>query len=94
MPTTVTVKGQVTIPKRVRDALGIEPGDGVEFVVEGGRVLLVAAGKPGITGSYGALGKFRRKAGESDEAMMERVRKEVAHATIGKAGAARYERTS
>ncbi len=30
----MTVKGQVTIPKHVRDALGIEPGDDVEFVLE------------------------------------------------------------
>jgi len=29
----VTVKGQVTIPKRVRDHLGIRPGSGVEFEV-------------------------------------------------------------
>jgi antitoxin PrlF len=28
----VTVKGQVTIPKSVRDALGIVPGSQVEFV--------------------------------------------------------------
>lgn len=30
MATTMTVKGQVTIPKRVRDAAGIKPGDRVE----------------------------------------------------------------
>ena len=29
----VTVKGQVTIPKRVREYLGIQPGSGVEFEV-------------------------------------------------------------
>jgi AbrB family looped-hinge helix DNA binding protein len=28
---TVTVKGQVTIPKAVRDHLGIKPGSKVEF---------------------------------------------------------------
>jgi antitoxin PrlF len=30
----VTVKGQVTIPKYVRDALGIKPGDAVDWVLE------------------------------------------------------------
>jgi AbrB family looped-hinge helix DNA binding protein len=27
----VTTKGQVTIPKEIREALGIEPGDGITF---------------------------------------------------------------
>ena len=31
MATRVTVKGQVTIPKLVRETLGILPGDVVEF---------------------------------------------------------------
>ena len=29
--TTVTSKGQVTIPKRLRDVLGIQPGSAVDF---------------------------------------------------------------
>ncbi len=36
----VTEKGQVTIPQRVRRALGIRPGDEVEFVQEGDRAIL------------------------------------------------------
>lgn len=36
----VTSKGQVTVPKAVRDALGIEKGDGVVFRVEGNRAVL------------------------------------------------------
>ena len=41
MATTVTSKGQVTIPKEVRDLLGITPGSSVTFeVAEDGRVLL------------------------------------------------------
>ncbi len=37
---TVTSKGQVTIPKQVRDALGIAEGDQVVFRVEGERATL------------------------------------------------------
>ncbi len=36
----VTSKGQVTVPKVVRDALGIEAGDKVVFRVEGNRAVL------------------------------------------------------
>jgi antitoxin PrlF len=32
----VSSQGQVTLPKFVRDALGIEPGDPLEFEVRGG----------------------------------------------------------
>ncbi|OFZ98364.1 MAG: AbrB family transcriptional regulator [Betaproteobacteria bacterium RIFCSPLOWO2_02_FULL_62_17] len=47
MAQQLTVKGQVTIPKRVRDYLGIGPGSGVEFEVDSkGEVLLRKAGKP------------------------------------------------
>jgi AbrB family looped-hinge helix DNA binding protein len=44
MPTNMTTKGQVTIPKKVRDALRLAPGDGVEFDVnrEGQVVVLKA----------------------------------------------------
>lgn len=47
MATTLTVKGQVTIPKPLRDALEIGPGSQVEFAVnEAGEIVLrKAAGK-------------------------------------------------
>lgn len=37
---SVTSKGQVTIPKRVRQALGITPGSKVEFDIDRGGVRL------------------------------------------------------
>ena len=51
MSTTVTSKGQVTIPKKVRDHLGIGPGTSVDFLpVPDGRVMLVKkAGGAGTT---------------------------------------------
>ena len=46
MSTTVTSKGQVTIPKRVRDLLGIGPGSKVDFErAPDGRIVLVKQGK-------------------------------------------------
>ena len=45
MATTMTVKGQVTIPKKVRDALRLSPGDGVDFDVNReGQVVVQRAG--------------------------------------------------
>lgn len=37
----VMAKGQVTIPKNVRAALGVETGDRVTFIVDGGTVRIV-----------------------------------------------------
>ena len=37
---TITSKGQITIPKDVRDALGLTPGSEVEISVEAGRAIL------------------------------------------------------
>jgi antitoxin PrlF len=46
---TVTRKGQVTIPKPVRDRLGINPGSKVDFEVsEDGRAFLRRVGKPAV----------------------------------------------
>lgn len=41
MLSTVTTKGQVTIPKEIRDHLKIHPNDKVDFIIEEGRAILV-----------------------------------------------------
>jgi AbrB family looped-hinge helix DNA binding protein len=38
---TLTIKGQVTIPAEVRRRMGLRPGDRVAFVVRDGEVRLV-----------------------------------------------------
>ena len=46
MSNQITSKGQVTIPKKVRDFLGIKPGAAVDFEPGAdGRVVIVAAGR-------------------------------------------------
>ncbi len=41
MTTTLTLKGQITIPKQIRDALGLAPGSQLDFAVnEEGEIVL------------------------------------------------------
>ena len=57
---TVTGKGQITIPIEVRQALGIDAGDRVEFIeVEPGRFELVPATRS-VTALKGMFGKPKR----------------------------------
>lgn len=37
---TISSKGQVTVPQEIRKRLGLETGDRVEFVVEEGRTVI------------------------------------------------------
>jgi AbrB family looped-hinge helix DNA binding protein len=46
MATTLTSKGQVTVPKKIRDSLRLVPGTHIEFAVNGaGEVVLRKTGK-------------------------------------------------
>lgn len=63
MTTTVTAKGQVTIPKRVRDLLGIVPGSKVAFHrAADGTVVLTRADKKQPASRFA---KLRGHAGRS-----------------------------
>ena len=47
MESTMTTKGQITVPKAVRDRLRLEPGDKVYFdIKEDGSVRVVARNRP------------------------------------------------
>ena len=56
MKATVSEKGQVTIPKVLRQRLGIQPGQVLEFVEENGRLVATKASTNGPFQSlYGIL---------------------------------------
>lgn len=69
MKAIVSEKGQVTIPKQLRDRLGIRPGEQLDFVAEGGRLVAskVRQADP-IDKVYGIL------AIESTDTVMEELR--------------------
>ncbi len=61
----VMSKGQVTIPKDIREILGIESGDRVTFVVENGNVRIVNS-------AVYAMQMFQQNmAGEAEKAGLE-----------------------
>lgn len=39
---TITSKGQTTLPRRVRDCLSVQPGDRVRYLIDGDAVRIVA----------------------------------------------------
>jgi antitoxin PrlF len=56
MLSTVSEKGQITVPKRLRERLGIHPGDRLELVEDAGRLVATKAipGDP-VAAVYGIL---------------------------------------
>lgn len=68
MTTTLTVKGQVTIPKQIRDALGLTPGCAVDFAVNrDGKVELHKANcPPGKGGAKPQPDRFEAARGKAD----------------------------
>lgn len=56
---TVTSKGQTTIPERIRRALRIKPGDKLEYAVEGDHATIRV--HPGIRSLKGVLASRKGK---------------------------------
>lgn len=58
MLSTVSEKGQITVPKPLRERLGIRPGDQLEILEEGGRLVLtktILGGRDPVDAAYGIL---------------------------------------
>jgi len=76
MSTNVTSKGQVTIPKPVRDRLGLKPGSAVDFqLAPDGQIVLVKAGAAPPVSRFAAL-RGRAGAGLTTDEIMALTRGE------------------
>jgi antitoxin PrlF len=80
--TKLTIKGQVTIPKKVRNALGIQAGDSVFFSVEGETAVLKPFIKKSLLDFYGSLPVKRKYPGS--DAIRREVHQKISNALIGK----------
>ena len=62
---TITQTGQVSLPKVIRDILGVSTGDQVEFLSDGERVQVVAVPKDPLT--LGTKEEFWERIRQSEE---------------------------
>jgi AbrB family looped-hinge helix DNA binding protein len=68
MPTaTITSKGQVTIPKKIRDKLGLKPGDKLDFEINEEGKLEASTKKYAIEDVAGILYRPGQKAKTIEE---------------------------
>lgn len=67
---TLTTKGQITIPADVRRRLGLNPGDHVAFIVAGDEVRLVRRERR----AEAAFGICKAKVSVTDEAIEQAIR--------------------
>lgn len=68
MPTaTITSKGQVTIPKKVRDQLGLQAGDILSFDVESVDKIIIRPEKKNSDRAYGILHRKNQEAFSVEE---------------------------
>jgi AbrB family looped-hinge helix DNA binding protein len=72
---TLTSKGQITIPKRVREALGLETGDRMSFRVREDGVVEMVPETLDVMSLFGILKP--RKRGVSLEDMEEAISREA-----------------
>ena len=67
----VSSKGQVTVPRAVRDALGIEEGDEIVFRIEGDRAVI--ARTPHLLDLAGTIPVPARKRGTAWDEVLTRT---------------------
>ncbi|MDQ7073932.1 MAG: AbrB/MazE/SpoVT family DNA-binding domain-containing protein [Gammaproteobacteria bacterium] len=65
----VTTKGQVTIPRGVREALGISAKTEIDFVEDGGRFYIVKTNEPNAVGKFKKLRGIASSKMSTDEIM-------------------------
>lgn len=68
---TMTSKGQVTVPKKVREKLGLEPGSKISFILRGEQAVMMRRSDDPL----GDLRKMRREISFGEEEIESMIRK-------------------
>ena len=65
----VTAKGQVTIPRNVRESLGIKPECEIDFIENNGKFYIVKTGETSTTGKFKKFRGIATASMSTDEIM-------------------------
>lgn len=65
----VTTKGQVTIPRNIREVLGITPKTEIDFIEDNGKFYIVRTDEPKLQGKFNKLRGIATAKMSTDEIM-------------------------
>jgi AbrB family looped-hinge helix DNA binding protein len=83
MTSVLSSKCQVTIPKKVRDRLGLKPGSRFEWVSEGDNFFLKPVDQGLVEKTAGALSRYaKNRRGRSDETILREAAQKLIHGRI------------
>jgi antitoxin PrlF len=68
----MTTKGQITVPKKIREQMGLRTGDEVEFLKENGLFILKKCLPPDVIKKY--RGFLKDSAGQDPDKLIEEMR--------------------
>ncbi len=78
---TLTSKGQVTIPKEIRDALRLSTGEKIEFILSDKDTVVLKPVTRKVDEVFGKLRHYRKSVPVSVEGMNEAIRSRLADKT-------------
>lgn len=76
----VTSKGQVTIPKAIREFLNLEEGDRLAFIEENGKIVITKSSTIALRQFFDSISKESKESEVTEEDLLsdlEKVRKEM-----------------
>ena len=74
---TLTTKGQVTIPKDIRETLHLYKGDKVEFIISDTNEVILRPVTKKVSDVFGSLSNYKKESSITVEKMNEAIKENI-----------------
>ncbi|MDX2504371.1 MAG: AbrB/MazE/SpoVT family DNA-binding domain-containing protein [Gammaproteobacteria bacterium] len=74
---TLTTKGQVTIPKDIRETLHLYTGDKVEFIISDTNEVILRPVTKKVSDVFGSLSNYKKESSITVEKMNEAIKENI-----------------